>query len=177
MGKIKINPGLVLLVSLIAIVGVYFYTKTREEPETIQQPEVIWDQQRQYPADFTDNEKIVLVPQTDDVPRPAHVKWDTTFQEIAEDVDTLKLVTVGSDCFGRPSVLKTEMGSPINVENTTEADISIGMGEQSWSVPARATITITPVFKILPDFKNYFVYGYGCGFPSAPSGLFYIDDF
>ena len=133
--------------------------------------------QRKFPEDFTNDEKLALVPQTDDVPRQLHLDWDRVIQEIAEDVEALELVPSGNDCFGRPTVLHVSLGQKVRVVNKSETDLSIAFGEQSWDVPFGREVEISPVFEILSDFKDYFSYGYGCGANDSPSGLFFVDEF
>ncbi len=185
----KTKPGsknaIPFIVSVLLIGGALALTfYLRRNPESIldnssltETPTPGVQTSREYPPDMTEDEKLALVPQTDQVSREEHRRWDETIKRIAAETDTLTLVMVGSDCFGRPSVLKTGISESINVYNSTDAQITLGMGDQRWDIPAKGTTTIRPEFKILPDFKDYFSYGYGCGSSDAPSGLFFVSEF
>lgn len=92
MGKLNINLVIVLIAFALALVGSFYYYNHSSSEVDLQTggdlgEKIIWDQNRQYPPDFTDAEKIVLVPQTDKVNREDHWKWDDTVVEIATEAE------------------------------------------------------------------------------------------
>lgn len=149
--------------------------KRKEPPQTAKPQEV--PSARVFPPDFTEEEKIVLVPQTDDVPKDEHLKWDETLRKIAQKADFLTLYRYADDCFGKPVVFKAKRGEGIKVKNVDESEITLGMGEQNWTIPPKGEAVIRPEFKLLPEMTTKGAsYGYGCGFyESAPSGLFFVE--
>jgi hypothetical protein len=169
---------LIIVLSLSALFfGFRLLDKPAQTVEVNNQQSWLDTKDRKFPEDFTEEEKLALVPQTDDIPKDIHRRWDETIRVIAESTETLTLEKFGDDCFGRPTVVKTGIGRKIKVVNPQNSEITLGMGERAWTIPANSSLEISPEFKILPDFKDVFSYGYGCGAAAAPSGLFFVDEF
>lgn len=157
------------------LVNLFSNKPAEEETQDLQVAEDLT--KRQYPPGFTEEMKIVLVPQTDEVGKEEHREWDVTLREIAEDADLLRIYDYKEDCFGDPLVFRTKRGEEISVKNDTQRQMSFGFDEQMWEIAPGETIHIIPEFEIYPEFKlEENPYGYGCGgsFENAPSGLFLV---
>lgn len=157
--------------------GVFRNNEDAEVKESVSVEEDNDLSKRKYPSHFTEEMILTLVPQTDEVGKEEHRRWDETLREIAEDADTLRLYKYENDCFGDPLVMRVKRGEAISVKNDADSEITFGMGEQNWNIEAGGTIEIVPEFEIYPETKlEENPYGYGCGgpFENAPSGLFLV---
>lgn len=164
------------LLSLILAIKLYWPANFKLKLPSLNLPQVSQAPTagRIFPADFTDDEKLALVPQNQDAPSADAERWFTTVLKIGAKADKLTLLSQNGDCFGRPTVFKVVPGTPFLVYNPGSTEVTLGMGEQTFKVAAGQTVSINPVFEA-PEGGGSFSYGYGCGQQEAPSGLFLVE--
>ncbi len=137
--------------------------------------------ERVYPEGFSDEQKLAIALQEEEVTDEFRNAWTNAVSRLlGNEADTLELVSVGSDCFGLPTVFRLKDGEPLRIRNTTDSALTLGSDDIHWEVGAGETIEVEHNFSV-PEadsdegaFTGYF-FGYSCGAYPAPSGLFFIE--
>ncbi len=129
---------------------------------------------RKYPDYITEDQKVVLRPQSNDQSTEDTIYWSDLVNKLATSSNKLTLRKYGEDCFGEPVVLKLDANQKVQLVNDNNSEITLGYGDKSWRVPAKSSLDIN--FDLAPLESNQDnMLGYGCGNSNEPSGLVLVE--
>ncbi len=126
-----------------------------------------WGRGREFPLDFTDDEKLILTEQKHDYERVTD-EDEVTYQKFLKllvsmrsNSRVIEIISYNGDCFARPVITEIIKGQSLTFKNTNSSIVNIGMGgENNWSIEAGESKAVTPVFPEQQDDQTY--WGYSC---------------
>lgn len=125
-----------------------------------------WGRNRDFPPDFTEEEKIILTEQYHDYERTS-IEMDKAYEHFLELLTTyrsripeLTIIKYKEDCFVRPVILAIKSGQAVILKNINDTSVGLGVGGEQWNVPAFESITVYP--KLREEVLNQVYWGYSC---------------
>lgn len=161
MNKNLLYLGIILVIFLIVIWGYYLYTisypKNGTATPTKQTPTQQTKTTTQTPANqqtstsFTDGHSLFNFFALEKPSEKDRANFDAALNRFAKENETVSV----NKCETIPVVLKAKMGKEIKFKNNDQADYTLIIKNNKYSLPAGQTISITPNF-------GAGVYGYHC---------------
>lgn len=169
--------NILLILFIAAIIAYRFYPKqflsNRQSSitGTGASPESSWGRNREFPDDFTDEEKLILTEQKHDYERVTdedqriYEKYLELLRTERDRGGKISVFRYGEDCFAKPVVVEMDYGSKLTLVNTGKEPLNIGIGKGNWDLAPEQQIAVTPEFDNIKIGEN--LQGYSC----SPYGL------
>jgi len=126
-----------------------------------------WGRNRDFPPDFSEEEKILLTGQLHDYERTteelddAYLRFLSLFKTYVSHDPTIRIIRYKGDCFAQPVVLGIKGGQAVTIRNDNDEWASLGVGGESWDVPPHDTLIVYP--KLIAEVEKQTFWGYACG--------------
>lgn len=121
---------------------------------------------REFPPDFTEEEKIILTEQYHDYERTT-IQMDKDYERFLELLKSyrsytprLTLISYKDDCFGRPAILVLSEGEELTITNSGDKSVEIGINGGQAVIGPNETVNLP--MKFVEFEENQTIWGYSC---------------
>lgn len=135
------------------------------QPEPEETPSA-YGRNREFPPDFTEEEKILLTQPYHDYERTTeemdkeYERFRDLFKTYVSRGSTVDVIRYKDDCFFRPVILGVRSGQAVTIVNNTDIGTSPGLGGESWEIGPFEKRTVYP--KLVPEVENQTYWQYSC---------------
>jgi len=126
-----------------------------------------WGRNREFPPDFTEEDRIILTEQFHDYERvnekmdEDYLRFLTLLKTYISYSSILEVVQYKNDCFVHPVLIAVKTGQAITVKNNNGISVNMGIGGEDWYIPEYGEVIVYP--KLIEEVENQKIWGYACG--------------